>query len=233
MSVDKTIFKSVKRQRAFEEISLKIKELIFEGVLKSGDKLPSEGDLAKQFNVSRQTVREALRILELSGLIVVKKGFGGGTVIKNNISGRIVSLLSDAFRMEKVSADEFTAARLTIERAIFNEAVDNADDRDIENLRKNIDRAKNLIAKNEMAADLNFEFHSLLADASKNKVFIILERAVNAIPHDIRSRRTADIKTSETAVRAHEKILGALVRKEREKAISLLERHILTVRKSY
>ncbi|MBU8849718.1 MAG: FCD domain-containing protein [Desulfobacterales bacterium] len=227
------IFKPIKSQRTFEEISSKIKELVFEGVLKSGDKLPCEADLAKQFNVGRQTVREALRILELSGFIIVKKGFGGGTIIKNNISGRITNLLLDAFRMKKVSVDEFTTARLTIEKAIFNEAIDNADDRDIENLKENIKRAEGLIAKNETATNLNFEFHSLLAKASKNNVFIILEKAINAIHHDIRSRKDADFKTSKIAVRAHQNILGALMGKRRETAIHLLEKHILEVRKSY
>ncbi len=233
MSVDKAIFKPIKSQRTFEEVSLKIKELIFEGVLKSGDKLPSEADLAEQFNVGRQTVREALRILELSGFIIVKKGFGGGTIVKNNISGKITNLLSDAFRMEKVSVDEFTAARLTIEKAILNNAIDKADDQDIKDLRENIDRTKDLIAKKEIATDLNFEFHSLLAKASKNKVFIILERAINAIHYGIRSRRVADPKTSRIAVQAHEKILDALIEKRRETGIQLLEKHILEVRKSY
>ena len=233
MSPDKAIFKPVKSQRAFEEISLRIKALVFEGVLNSGDKLPSESDLAEQFNVGRQTVREALRILELSGFIIVKKGFGGGTIIKNNISGRITNLLLDAFRMEKVSVDEFTTARLTIEKAIFNEAIDNADDQTIENLRENIEKAKELITKNETATDLNFEFHSLLAKASGNNVFIILEKAINAIHHNIRSRRVADLKTSKTAVRAHEKILDALIENRLEMAIDLIEKHILDVRKSY
>ena len=233
MSVDKAIFKPVKSQRTFEEISSKIKALIFEGALQSGDRLPSETDLAKQFNVGRQSVREALRVLELSGFIIVKKGFGGGSIVKNNISGKITNLLLDAFQMENITIDEFTDARLTIEKAIFNAAIDNTDDQDIKYLRENIHRAKELIAKNELATDLNFEFHALLAKASKNKVFIILERAINAIHHDIRSHRVADIQTSKTAVLAHEKILGALIKKEHEKAIDLVEKHILSVRKSY
>ena len=233
MSINKAIFKPVKSQRTFEEVSLKIKTLIFEGVLKSGDKLPSEADLAEQFNVGRQTVREALRILELSGFIIVKKGFGGGTIIKNNISGRIANLLLDAFRMKKISVDEFTNARLIIEKAIFNEAIDNADDQDIEILKENIKKAKDVIEKNEAATNLNFEFHSLLAKASKNNVFIFFEKAINAIHHDIRSRKDADFKTSRIAVQAHEKILDALMGKRRETAIQLLEEHILEVRKSY
>ncbi len=233
MSVDKAIFKPIKSQRTFEEVSSKIKALIFEGTLQSGDKLPSELDLAKQFNVGRQTVREALRILELSGFITVKKGFGGGPVVRNNISGRITNLLLDAFRMENITVEEFVAARLTIEKAILNNAIDNSDDQDIKDLRENLAKAKDLIANKEIATDLNFEFHSLLAKASRNPVFIIVEGAINAIHRNLRSRSAPDFKTSETAVREHEKILDALIKEKRENAINLLKKHILRMGSTY
>ncbi len=84
-----------------------------------------------------------------------------------------------------------------------------------------------------MATDVNFEFHALLARASKNTVFMILERAINAIHRNLRSRRSADFKTSKNAVQAHEEMLDAFIKKDREKAINLLEQHILAVRKSY
>ena len=67
----KILFAPIKSTRTFEEISLGIKRLIFKGALKPGDKLPSETELARQFNVGRQTVREALRLLELSSLILI------------------------------------------------------------------------------------------------------------------------------------------------------------------
>jgi len=227
VTVDKAIFKPVQTQRTFENVASKIKELIFKGSLQLGDKLPSEQDLAKQFNVGRQTVREALRILELSGFVMVKKGFGGGPIIKNSISKKITNLISDAFRMEKISIDEFTAARLTIEKAILNAAIDNAGDQDIKDLSDNVDKAKKLISENEVAIVLNFEFHALLAKSSRNSVFIIVEEAINAIHRNLHSRTAPNFKISKAAVQDHEKILNALIKKNREKAINLLEDHIL------
>jgi len=163
----------------------------------------------------------------------VKAGYGGGPIVKDNISGKIINLLLDSFRMEQITVDEFTAARLTIEKAILNHAIDNAEDQDIEDLQKCLARAKGLIANKQLATEVNFEFHSLLARASKNKVFVILEQAINAIHHKLRDRRATDFETSKTAVQEHEKLLDALIRKERDKAIQLLEKHVLTVRKSY
>jgi DNA-binding GntR family transcriptional regulator len=93
--------------------------------------------------------------------------------------------------------------------------------------------AEELIANKKMATDENFDFHALLAKASKNKVFIILERSINAIHRNLRSRSTADYKTTRNAVKAHQKILDAIINKDREKAIKLLDQHILDVMKSY
>jgi GntR family transcriptional repressor for pyruvate dehydrogenase complex len=227
------LFTPIESKRTFEEISSKVKALIFEGTLKPGDKLPPEVELAKQFGVGRQSVREALRLLELSGFVSVQKGYGGGPIVQNTISTRIRNLYLDAFRMEKITIEEFTTVRSVIEKAILNEVIDTADESDIKRLQENLARAQELIANEEMATDENFDFHALLARASKNKVFIILEKSINAIHRNLRSRSTADFKTTRNAVKAHQKILDAIINKDREKAIKLLEHHVLEVKKSY
>ena len=227
------LFTPIESKRTFEEISSKVKALIFEGTLKPGDKLPSELELARQFGVGRQSVREALRLLELSGFVSVQKGYGGGPIVQDTISTRIRNLYLDAFRMEKITIDEFTVARSVIEKAIINEVIDQADESDIRCLQENIEGAEALIAKKELATDENFEFHALLARASKNKVFIILEKSINAIHRNLRSRSKADFETTQNAVKAHQKLLDAIINKDREKAIELLEEHVFEVKKSY
>lgn len=227
------LFTPIESKRTFEEISSRVKTLIFEGTLKPGDKLPSELELAKQFGVGRQSVREALRLLELSGLVSIQKGYGGGPIVKDTISTRIRNLYLDAFRMEKITVEEFTSARLVIEKAILNEVIDKADDSDIKRLQANLAQAEELIVNKKLATDENFDFHALLAKASKNKVFMILEKSINAIHRNLRSRSTADFKTTRNAVKAHQKILDAIIKKDREKAIKLLDHHILDVKKSY
>ena len=81
----KPLFVPIQSLRTFEEVSSRIKELIFNGTLKPGDKLPPETQLAQEFNVGRQTIREALRLLELSGFIKIQKGGGGGSFIADTI----------------------------------------------------------------------------------------------------------------------------------------------------
>jgi DNA-binding FadR family transcriptional regulator len=221
-----------KRNRAFEEVASRIKDSILTGVWKPGERLPGENELARQFNVSRHTIREALRTLELSGFLVIRTGVGGGPIVKDTITSSISNLYLDAFQMEKITASEFTAARLAIEKVILNDAIDNASEEDIENIRKNLAKAKDLIAKKEIATDANFEFHSLLAQASKNKVFIILEKTINTINRELRNRGPVDLKTTKKAVYVHEKLLNALIKKDREEAVELLEKHLIEVGKS-
>ena len=227
------LFTPIESKRTFEEISSKVKTLIFDGTLKPGDRLPSELELAKQFGVGRQSVREALRLLELSGFVSIQKGYGGGPIVKDTISTRIRNLYLDAFRMEKITVAEFTSARLAIEKAILDEVIDKADDSDIKRIQANLAKAEELVATKELATDENFDFHALLARASKNKVFMILEKSINAIHKNLRSRSVVDFKTTHNAVKVHQKILDAIIKKDRVKALKLLERHILDVMKSY
>jgi len=227
MSMDKNIFTPIKNKRAFEEVSSKIKNLIFEGVLKPGDKLPSEAELAKQFNVGRHSVREALRILELSGFIVIQRGYGGGPIVKDTVLHQISTLFLDAFRMEKITIDHWTTARIVIEKAILGYVMDNADELDIKSLQKNLIRAKEKIKNKEMATDENFEFHSILIRASKNPVFEIVVESTIAVLRDLHTRLPPKIQLSANTITYHEEILKAIIEKDRGKAMDLLEAHFL------
>ena len=195
-----------KGKRAFEKVASAIKDAILKGIWKPGERLPAETELAQQFGTSRHTIREALRTLELSGFLVIKTGVAGGPVVKDTIMSSISNLYLDAFQMEKITIDELTAARQAIEKIILNDAIDNANKEDLHQLRNNIDKAKTLAANKQIATDANFEFHSLLAQASKNKVFIILEKTVNTINHNLRSRTPVNFSTTKNAVQIHRNI---------------------------
>jgi GntR family transcriptional repressor for pyruvate dehydrogenase complex len=242
MKPQENLFSPIKNKRTFEEVSSNIKRLIFDGVLKPGDRLPSEIELAHQFTVSRQTIREALRILELSGFITIQKGGSGGPLIKDTIINRISGLFLDAFRMEKISIEELTVARLEIEKMVLNHVMDNLTDLDIKNLRQNVAAAHGKIEKSMMANEENIEFHNLLAKASKNHVFVIVVGSIATVLRNLLSRLSPDVGTtgapggydesilmSGNAVRYHEAILSAIIEKRRDVAIEFLEQHPIEV----
>ncbi|MFC1579892.1 FadR/GntR family transcriptional regulator [Thermodesulfobacteriota bacterium] len=227
MGVDKAIFTPVKSRRAFEEVSSKIKTLVFEGALTPGDKLPSETELATQFNVGRQTVREALRILELSGFITVQKGYGGGSIVQDTILSQISNLFSDAFQMEKITLEQITTARIAIERAILEHAIDNADLGDLRALEDNLARAQKKADQGMMCIEENIEFHKLLAEASKNPVFVVVAESVLAIMRGLTGQLPPDPETCKKAIINHNGILQGIKGKNFKKAISSLERDFL------
>jgi len=242
MTERNTMFEPIKSERTFERVSTKIKALIFDGVLKPGDRLPSETELAQQFNVGRQTIREALRILELSGFITIQKGGSGGPLIQTTILNTINDLFLDAFRLEKVTTEELTAARIEIERIVLRYAVDLADDEDIRKLQDNIRRAREKIKHRVMAIDENAEFHNLLAKASKNHVLVMVVGSITAVVREHTTRLTSSLEgtrkavtgsesvvSSKNAVDIHEEIVNAIVNKDREAADRLMESHIREV----
>ena len=244
MSSDlKTVFTPIKSPRTFEEVSNRIKKLIFDGVFKPGDKLPPEIEIAQQFNVGRQSIREALRILELSGFITIQKGGGGGAIIKDTISSTISELFLDAFQLEKITIEELTIARFEIEKIVLKYAIENADESDIEALQKNIRTAREKIGNNISAVDENIRFHKLLAKASKNHLFVIVVEAVTtAIRHfltglgsdsefsDSEKLYNENMMNSKNTLAYHEDILNAVVEKKLDIAIDILENHLLEVK---
>jgi len=239
MSFDKkTAFTPIKSRRTFEQVSNEIKKFIFDGIFKPGDKLPSEKELAQQFRVGRQSVREALRILELSGFIVIQKGGGGGAVIKDNISSTISGLFLDAFQLEKISIEELTVARVEIEKIVLKHAIQQAEPFDIERLRKNIADTRRKLETNKAAIDENIQFHHLLAHASKNLLFVVVVEAITTAVRHFLSQLNLEnsLPNSESILRSkntfdyHQRILDALIAKNTEEAVEWLEDHLNEVK---
>ena len=225
------IFTPYKNKRSFEEISNEIKALIFEGVFKPGHKLPSEIEIARQFNVSRQTIREAMRILELSGFITIQRGVKGGPLVQDTIEGRITNLFVDGFKFKKISLEELTIARFDIERAMLIHVFQNADDSDIETLNTNILKARKKLDKAVIAFEENVDFHKLLAKASKNYIYVLVVESIMAIVSDFRSRlESVGIERSRRVTNYHEEILKGIINRDFDKTMKLFEEHLWEVR---
>ena len=119
-----THFKPPKIKRSFEEISSEIKKLIFQGVFKPGDRLPSQIEIARQFNVGRQMIRESMRILEQSGFITIQQGVKGGPFTVDTMLNRLSTLFIDIFYFKKVSPHELAEARFDIEKAMLRRVIE-------------------------------------------------------------------------------------------------------------
>jgi DNA-binding FadR family transcriptional regulator len=108
-------FRPIKQFRVSAEVLEQLKESILLGHFKAGDRLPSEPDLAEEFQVSRVAVREALRALENSGFIVTRQGVNGGAHVTELTFGHIGNAFLDLFLAGKISIPELYHVRLLVE----------------------------------------------------------------------------------------------------------------------
>jgi GntR family transcriptional repressor for pyruvate dehydrogenase complex len=228
-----TLFHPIRPKRAFDEISGEIKRLIFKGILKPGDRLPSETELASRFGVGRQTIREALRLLELSGFISMQKGGVGGPLVVDTILNTISNSFLDAFQMGRITIDELTVARLAIEKMVLESLVANIAEVDVQALRENISLAKRKIESGRPAFEENTQFHRLLARASGNHLFVILTESIMTVVAHFRSILGVNLELSARCTVAHEQIIDALAKGNRRKAPVLLETHLMEVGKRF
>lgn len=108
-------FKPIKQPRISEEVFYQIKEAILSNDFKAGDRLPSERELAEQFQVSRVAIREAIRALENSGFVLTRQGAAGGTYVTDLTFDQLASACLDLFLANKISIHELHQVRLLIE----------------------------------------------------------------------------------------------------------------------
>lgn len=173
-------FRPVATRRAFEDITAQIRDRLVRKSLQSGDRLPAERQLAEQFRVSRNTLREALRSLEIAGLVELKKGASGGAFIREGGGEAVVAGLSDLFRMGAIRPEHLTEARILVGTEVTRLACKRRTKSDLAALEANVQAAQAATEKRETArrAEINYEFHRLLARATRNPVLIVLTDAL-------------------------------------------------------
>lgn len=175
---DYTLFTSVHQERNFKNIINQIKQAIISGELKVGDCLPSESELAQVFGVSRSSVREALKSLEVYGLIESRKG--GGSFVVNNLLPSMTDSLSMYFRLQGCTLHDLIQLRQSIELGAVREVIANASGSELIELGDCLDRYLNSSTTNERQLyDMNF--HSVLVMLSKNTLYQYMLSAFNDI----------------------------------------------------
>ncbi len=227
-----TVIAPVKSKRTFEEVSEKLKELIFNGTLRPGEQLPSEAALAQLFRVGRQSVREALRVLEISGFITIKQGAKGGALIEGTMLSKLSGLFLETFKLNRISLTDCIAARRAVELDVLDFAFENAGPEDIEALRNNLRLTRHELTAKKPAYVHHLDFHRLLARASGNYTFSVVVEIILAVFSDFMSSHgLLNLKQSSEIADLHEGIVKALETKNREAAAELLKKDLSVAEK--
>ena len=148
-----SLFKPVKNIRIAEDLTTQIIQNIIKKKLRPGDKLPSERKLAEMCAVSRVTVREALRILENKGLVIIKRGAKGGAFITEVNIGIVEDSLKDFFQFGDVSINNISEARLIMEPMIAEIAAVKRTTKNLKEIEEIISCCQKLIDTYRAVAD--------------------------------------------------------------------------------
>jgi GntR family transcriptional regulator, transcriptional repressor for pyruvate dehydrogenase complex len=171
-----TPFRPVERRRAFEDVVVQIEEAIAAGQLQAGDRLPSERELAEIFEVSRNSVREALRILEAFGVIAARQGRGpdAGSVITAVERNGLPGMLRLYATVLRIPLHDLVDIRVALEAMNARAAAAHGDAEHLAELARNMAPEHD---KDRFLA-LDTEFHVAIARASGNSLAPLLMEAL-------------------------------------------------------
>ncbi len=173
------MFNKIQPQKAYVYILQQILDLVQNGKLKAGDKLPPEFTLTQNFGASRPTIRQALSALEVLGVIETKGG--KGSYIQDHLN--FDYLRDQSMELERITSPaELLESRKVLEASIAELAAVKSTSEDIALLEKNFDKYKDSIKKSPGKIDhdklfqLDMEFHLLLGKSTHNRALIQMMR---------------------------------------------------------
>ena len=226
------VFTPVHTRRAFEEICLRIREQLTAGALKPGDKLPAERELAQQLGVGRNALREALRSLEIAGIVRLQKGVKGGAFITEGDPGRMNQVVQDMFSLGSISINELAEARIHIQDLVVRLACERAGKADFDALAANIAHTETVTAAGKFLdrVECSREFYRLLAAATRNQVLSMMVHSLTEILMQFVYVRVAAGGTPQPRlVEKRREFLAALRARDVARATRLMKTHLKSV----
>lgn len=235
-------FTHVRRPRSSDDVVSQVKDAIISGHFKTGDRLPSERDLCGVFGVSRPTLREALRTLEVLGVIEIRPGATGGIFVCEPQGDHLGAALGALLQFRGATVHELAEFRVSFESETARWAAERADADDIAHLRSIAEQFSQLAEQDglpwRVLVELDIAFHEALAEASKNAVRVGIMLGIHRALHEASSsldeqatgtvRRTIgkELRAIAEAVGAHDGDMAVRLTAKHVKKFAELERAV-------
>lgn len=197
------------------------------GKLQPGDHLPSEMELAERFGVGRSSIREAMRVLQLMGVVEVMQG--KGTFVREP---GILPLVIDWSRTKTGLTPEVMEARQFMEALLAELAAERATEEDIEALRLAVRRSEESLSNGESPTGMEtnvragVDFHLALADAAHNQVLSLMYRTIRGLYLDLARRTRITPEVAHDRNHDHERLLEAVIAHDPHRATAIMKEHI-------
>lgn len=225
--------KPIKTRKIYEEIVEQIRQLVKEGHLKAGDRLPSERELAERLQVSRASVREALSALEMMGLLEVRSG--EGTYIRQVNIESVVAPLAWVLSMEKDVVFELLEVRKILEVQAAGIAAERIEDEEIAELAIVLERMKRDLETEQLGEEADHRFHFTIARATRNKILIrLMDTISDTMQQTLKASRIKLYEgkdTPERLYKEHLSIYEAIKNRDSAQAQRRMLDHLIGVEK--
>ena len=213
------------QQKSYRKVIDYIKEQIRAGNLEIGGKLPAERELSNLLGISRNSVREAIRTLDIMGVIVSQHG--AGNYLTGNFEHNLVETMSMMFFLNQIDYQQISQLRRALEMQALILAIDNITVPEIELLERTI--AKLEKEAEEINVILDKQLHYGIAKASKNTLVISILNALSEVIDQFIYDLRRDILSTEDSRKilneAHDEMLKSLITKDKNLAFSAINKH--------
>lgn len=215
----------VGKTRLFERVRDAVLDDIRAGKLHPGDKLPSERDLAEHFEISRHAVREALRTLEMSGVLRFSKGVTGGAFIREGSSDGVSQSIRDMIVLGRMPLNDLMYVRINLLIMAVELAAHHATAAELAAIGRNIEHTGAMIATGDPLATIEpvLNFNTLLGKASHNLVLAMLIDSVVAIMREL--LLAYKLPTEIDLVTPRRALLACLRRHDEQGAAAIIRSH--------
>jgi GntR family transcriptional regulator, transcriptional repressor for pyruvate dehydrogenase complex len=216
-------FAAVRRNKVYEDVARQIERLILKK-LRPGDKLPSERELAELLSVSRSSIRDAIRSLELMGMVEPRQG--AGTIVCEITSNSLANPLANALKRKEELMGELLDFRKILEPPLAARAATHASADEISEMESILKRQKEKLQAGESTIPEDSEFHYAVAMASGNSVVLKVLDILMDLLRDTRERSLQVEGRPQKSLAAHVRILEAIKRHDAEAAKAAMRRHV-------
>ncbi|MCF6266267.1 MAG: FadR family transcriptional regulator [Desulfuromusa sp.] len=216
----------IKKVRLSESVIAAIKEMIVVDGFKPADKFYSENELTKKLQVSRSSIREALRILEVTGQVTVKQGKG---IFISDLDGQQFKAFSTWLKNNEQSIKDNFEVRLIIEPKAAGRAAENADSADIKKMEEACNQFSHFFKEKntEEVIQCDRRFHRILAGATKNvTLHVLMKSMTTTLPNGWISSLYTPGRIEKT-VHEHNDILEAIKKHDKTGAEHAMTRHLV------
>lgn len=212
------------RTRLSDDVARRILERITADDLGPGERLPSERELGEQFGVSRTVIREAVRALAAKGVIEVRSGSGLRVAAVG--AGAVTESMSLFLRGIELPYAKVHEVRWLVELEIARLAASRASAAEVDALAANLEQMASSLDDVAAVADLDGEFHRLLAACTQNELYLVILDAMGDVLREVRRRTLAIPGRPSLALEAHRRILAAVRANDADLAVRAMTDHL-------